>query len=158
MGDLPMVIFSLCILGVRDMDFLWSRLDDIAQRHGVHCAGDTACGFGNTAMVLAEQRMIPRVFAATVRAITAVRSLVAYERGAVGPGKDCGYENPILKAIDLMRQAHRDGKLTIAENELNWLDLMEDSAASLPDDEGDFIQQQLAVADASKFLPAQYGL
>jgi methanol--5-hydroxybenzimidazolylcobamide Co-methyltransferase len=50
-------------------------------------------------MVLAEQRMIPRVFAAVVRAITAVRTLVCYECGAVGPGKDCGYENPILKAI-----------------------------------------------------------
>src|SRR5208282_4276214 len=56
-------------------------------------------GFGNTAMALAEQKMIPRVFAAVVRAVTAVRSLVAYECGAVGPGKDCGYENPILKAI-----------------------------------------------------------
>jgi len=31
--------------------------------------------------------------------VTAVRSLVAYEKGAVGPGKDCGYENPIIKAI-----------------------------------------------------------
>ncbi|MBI4327822.1 MAG: methanol--corrinoid methyltransferase, partial [Chloroflexi bacterium] len=28
-----------------------------------------------------------------------VRTLVCYECGAVGPGKDCGYENPILKAI-----------------------------------------------------------
>jgi methanol---5-hydroxybenzimidazolylcobamide Co-methyltransferase len=62
-------------------------------------AGDTACGFANTAMVLAEQKMIPRVFAAVVRAISAVRTLVGYECGAVGPGKDCGYENPILKAI-----------------------------------------------------------
>jgi methanol--5-hydroxybenzimidazolylcobamide Co-methyltransferase len=43
--------------------------------------------------------MIPRVFAAVVRAISAVRTLVAHECGAVGPGKDCGYENPILKAI-----------------------------------------------------------
>jgi methanol--5-hydroxybenzimidazolylcobamide Co-methyltransferase len=34
-----------------------------------------------------------------VRAISAVRSLVAHECGAVGPGKDCGYENPFLKAI-----------------------------------------------------------
>jgi methanol--5-hydroxybenzimidazolylcobamide Co-methyltransferase len=50
-------------------------------------------------MVLAEQRMIPRVFAAVVRAVSAVRTLVGYECGAVGPGKDCGYENPILKAI-----------------------------------------------------------
>lgn len=99
MGDLRAVIFGLCVLGVRDMRFLWTELDQIARRHGVHCAGDTACGFANTAMVLAEQRMIPRVFAAVVRAVSAVRTLVCYECGAVGPGKDCGYENPILKAI-----------------------------------------------------------
>jgi methanol--5-hydroxybenzimidazolylcobamide Co-methyltransferase len=98
-GDLARSLFSLCILGERDMRFLWTRLKQIADRHRVKCAGDTACGFGNTAMVLAEQKMIPRVFAAVVRAVTAVRSLVAYECGAVGPGKDCGYENPILKAI-----------------------------------------------------------
>ena len=99
MGDLRGVLFGLCVLGVRDMRFLWTELSAIAQRHQVHAAGDTACGFANTAMVLAEQKMIPRVFAAVVRAISAVRSLVAYECGAVGPGKDCGYENPILKAI-----------------------------------------------------------
>ncbi|MGA2748355.1 MAG: methyltransferase MtaB domain-containing protein [Verrucomicrobiota bacterium] len=98
-GDLAASIFSLCILGERDMRFLWTHLQKIAVNHGVKCAGDTACGFGNTAMVLAEQKMIPRVFAAVVRAVTAVRTLVAYECGAVGPGKDCGYENPILKAI-----------------------------------------------------------
>ncbi len=99
MGDLRAVLFSLCVLGVRDMEFLWTKLAEIADRHGVVSAGDTACGFGNTAMILAEQKMIPRVFAAVVRAITAVRTLRCYECGAVGPGKDCGYENPILKAI-----------------------------------------------------------
>jgi len=99
MGDLRGVIFGLCVLGVRDMRFLWTQLNQIARKHGVHCAGDTACGFANTAMVLAEQKMIPRVFAAVVRAVSAVRTLACYECGAVGPGKDCGYENPILKAI-----------------------------------------------------------
>ena len=97
--DVAKVIFALCIMGVRDMEYLWSHIQEIALRNRVHAAGDTACGFANTAMVLAEQRMIPRVFAAVVRSISAVRSLVAYERGAVGPGKDCGYENIILKAI-----------------------------------------------------------
>lgn len=99
MCDLRAVIFALCVLGVRDMRFLWTELQRIAEKHRVRCAGDTACGFANTAMVLAEQKMIPRVFAAVVRAISAVRTLVCYECGAVGPGKDCGYENPILKAI-----------------------------------------------------------
>ncbi|HMP75926.1 MAG TPA: methyltransferase MtaB domain-containing protein [Kiritimatiellia bacterium] len=99
MGDLAASIFGLCVMGVRDMRFLWTELNAIAKRHGVNAAGDTACGFGNTAMVLAEQKMIPRVFAAVVRAVSAVRTLVCYECGCVGPGKDCGYENPILKAI-----------------------------------------------------------
>jgi len=97
--DMRAVIFALCVLGVRDTRFLWTELNVIARKRGVHCAGDTACAFGNTAMVLAEQKMIPRVFAAVVRAVSAVRTQVCYECGAVGPGKDCGYENPILKAI-----------------------------------------------------------
>ena len=99
MGDIRGVIFALCVLGVRDMRFLWTGLDKIARKHGDHSAGDTACGFGNTAMMLAEQKMVPRVFAAVVRAVSSVRTLVCYECRVVGPGKDCGYENPILKAI-----------------------------------------------------------
>ncbi|MCD6360835.1 MAG: methanol--corrinoid methyltransferase [Armatimonadetes bacterium] len=100
MCDLPQVIFALCVMGVRDMRFLWEHIVAVAGRHdGVHAAGDTACGFANTAMVLAEKNMIPRVFAAVVRAVSAVCSLVAYECGAEGPGKDCAYENPYLKAV-----------------------------------------------------------
>ncbi|MDR3077914.1 MAG: methanol--corrinoid methyltransferase [Planctomycetota bacterium] len=99
MCDIKQSIFGSCVMGARDMEFLWDHIVAIAGRHGVTPAGDSACGFGNTAMVLAEQKLIPRVFAAVVRPITAVRSLVAHERGAIGPGKDCAYENPILKAI-----------------------------------------------------------
>ena len=280
-GDLAASIFSLCILGERDMRFLWTHLQKIADKHGVKCAGDTACGFGNTAMVLAEQKMIPRVFAAVVRAVTAVRSLVAYECGAVGPGKDCGYENPILKAItgfpmamegktsacahlspmgnlaaaccdtwsnesvqnikllggmaptcymeqlaydcrlmntarshgkasaqqlqrwlvesdvatdpqafiispessielakvivasdthyhagvavarkavELLRGAHDQSKVRIAPNEVIWFDTLQDTLDDLPASESEFIGQQLALADKSKFLPAEYGL
>ncbi len=280
-GDLPGSLFALCILGTRDMQFLWSHLHKIALTHGVKCAGDTACGFGNTAMVLAEQKMIPRVFAAVVRAVTAVRSLVAYECGAVGPGKDCAYENPILKAItgcpmamegktsacahlspmgnlaaaccdtwsnesvqnikllggmaptcymeqlvydcrlmntarrhgaksalqlqhwmvesdvggdpqafiispeaavelaqsivasdshyhagvavarkaiDLMRAAHAARQLTIAPKEIVWFDTMQDALDDLPENESEFISQQMALADRTRFLPQEYCL
>ena len=50
-------------------------------------------------MQLAHQKMLPEVLAAVVRAASAVRSLAAFEQGAVGPSKDCAYEGPILKAI-----------------------------------------------------------
>jgi len=279
--DLGQVIFALCVLGVRDMEFLWKQLAAVAVRNGVICAGDTACGFGNTAMVLAEQKIIPRVFAAVVRAVTAVRTLVAYENGAVGPGKDCAYENPYLKAITgypvamegktsacahfsplgniaaayadtwsnesvqnvrllagmaptcymeqliydcrlmnralaegkaaaltlrrwlvesdagldpqawvlapesvmavaraivgapdyyqagvaaarcavgLLRASHAEGRLKIAQRELGFIDSMTAQLDELPPDEGAFIDQQMSLADPTKFLPMEYGL
>jgi methanol--5-hydroxybenzimidazolylcobamide Co-methyltransferase len=97
-ADFPGYVMGL-MLACRDMEFLWGRICSVAEETGSIPSGDTACGFGNTAMVLADRRYTPKVFAAVVRAMTAVRSLVAYEQGGVGPGKDCGYENPYLKAI-----------------------------------------------------------
>lgn len=113
-GDLQQAVFALCVMGVRDMRFLWTKIADIAAKNGAFAAGDTACGFGNTAMVLAEQKMIPRVFSAVIRCITTVRSLVAYECGAVGPGKDCGYENIFLKAITGFPMANEGKSATCA--------------------------------------------
>jgi len=98
-ADVPVVAFALGILGSRDMAFLWDMIVNVSNKYGVIPAGDSACGFGNTAMVLAEKKYIPRVWAATIRVMTVARALVAHERGAIGPGKDCAYENPYLKAI-----------------------------------------------------------
>ena len=97
--DIKPIVFALAVLGVRDMQFLWAKIVALANQHGKIAAGDSACGFANTAMVLAEKKYIPRVFAALVRVISVVRSIVAMEEGAVGPDKDCGYEGPFLKAI-----------------------------------------------------------
>lgn len=97
--DLRGAVFALAVLGVRDMRFLWRRIVEVAKAQGKIAAGDTACGFANTAMVLAEKGFIPRVFAALDRVVSVVRTLVACEEGAVGPDKDCGYEGPYLKAI-----------------------------------------------------------
>jgi methanol--5-hydroxybenzimidazolylcobamide Co-methyltransferase len=98
-GDLAGSVFALGVLASRDMAQLWDMIVGVATRRGVLAAGDSACGFGNTAMALADTRHIPKVWAAVVRVLTVPRSLVAYERGAVGPGKDCAYENVYLKAI-----------------------------------------------------------
>jgi len=98
-ADLAGCVFALGVLGARDMRFLWGEIVSQCTASGLVPSGDTACGFGNTAMVLAEKRLIPRVFAAVVRVATVPRTLVACEMGAQGPGKDCGYENPYLKAI-----------------------------------------------------------
>ncbi len=98
-GDLPLSVFALGVLGARDMRFLWEKIVAIANDHSVVPSGDSACGFANTAMVLAENHYIPRVWAALIRVMAVPRSLVAFEQGARGPNKDCAYEGVYLKAI-----------------------------------------------------------
>ena len=99
-GDIRGLVFGLGVLAARDMAWLWDQIVGICRaRPWVVPGGDTACGFANTAMQLAHQGMLPEVLAAVDRAMTAPRSLVAFERGAVGPSKDCAYEGPVIKAI-----------------------------------------------------------
>jgi methanol--5-hydroxybenzimidazolylcobamide Co-methyltransferase len=99
-GDFAGIVFALGVLAPRDMSWLWGEIHDICTAHpGVICGSDSACGFANTAMQLAHQKMLPEVLAAVVRAMSAVRSLAAFEQGAVGPSKDCAYEGPVIKAI-----------------------------------------------------------
>lgn len=99
-GDFRAIVFALGVLCPADMRWLWSHIVRLCQESG-HTVpgGDSACGFANTAMQLAHQKMLPEVLAAVVRAMSAVRSLAAFEEGAVGPSKDCAYEGPILKAL-----------------------------------------------------------
>jgi len=99
-GDIRAIVFALGMLAPRDMAWLWDEITSICRASG-HAVpgGDTACGFANTAMQLAGQKLLPEVLAAVVRAMSAVRSLVAFEHGAVGPSKDCAYEGPVIKAI-----------------------------------------------------------
>jgi methanol---5-hydroxybenzimidazolylcobamide Co-methyltransferase len=99
MVDLRALVFALGVLAPRDMRFLWGEIVRACRKSGIVPSGDTACGFANTAMVLAEQKLVPRVFAAVVRVAAVPRSLAAYQAGAVGPSKDCAYEGPYMKAI-----------------------------------------------------------
>ena len=98
-ADLMQAVFALGVLGARDMDFLWRHIVRISEANGAVAAGDSACGFANTAMVLAEKGMIPGVFAAVIRVATVGRAMVAFDVGAKGPSKDCAYEGPYMKAI-----------------------------------------------------------
>ena len=98
-GDVLAIIYSLGVLACNDMRYLWRKITDVTADYGILAGGDSACAFANTAMQLAHQNYIPRVLAAFVRAISGARTLCAFEEGAVGPGKDCGYENPVIKII-----------------------------------------------------------
>jgi methanol--5-hydroxybenzimidazolylcobamide Co-methyltransferase len=62
------------------------------------------------------------------------------------------------RAVDLLRAGHAGGQLKIAEREVGFLDLMSSQLDGLPDAEDEFIAQQKALVDATKYLPAEYGL
>lgn len=100
--DIRGVLFGIGVLGSRDMEFMWKQVVDIAAKHGATPGGDTNCAQANVAMFMAggyQDRSVPHTFAALTRAIAGARSLVAYEQGAKGPSKDCGYEDVIVKSI-----------------------------------------------------------
>ena len=50
-GDLAGSVFALGILACRDMAQLWDMIVEVAAKRQVLAAGDSACGFGNTAMI-----------------------------------------------------------------------------------------------------------
>ena len=100
--DIKGVLFGIGVLSAIDMAWLWPQIVATAKKNGITPGGDTDCARGNTAMFLAggyQSTDLPHTFAAMARAVSASRSLVAYECGAVGPSKDCAYEDPIVKAI-----------------------------------------------------------
>lgn len=101
-GDPKAILFGIGVLGSMDMEYMWEKIVPICKKYNCIPGGDTDCSQSNTAMFLAGgllDKDCSHTLAALTRAMGAARSLVAVECGAQGPLKDCGYENPIVKAI-----------------------------------------------------------
>ncbi|KXS42389.1 MAG: methanol:corrinoid methyltransferase [Methanolobus sp. T82-4] len=120
-NDIAGMLYAIGCLGTMDMEFLWQEIAGIAQKKGVTAAGDTDCAQANTAMFIAGgllDKNLAHTLAIIARAISAPRSLAAYESGAVGPGKDCGYENIIVKAISGMPMSFEGKTSTCAHSDV----------------------------------------
>ncbi len=120
-NDVPGMLYAIGCLGSMDMDYLWQEIAKVAQQKGVTAAGDTDCAQANTAMFIAGgllDKNLAHTLAIVARAISAPRSLAAYEAGAVGPGKDCGYENIIVKAISGMPMSFEGKTSTCAHSDV----------------------------------------
>ncbi|MDI3539945.1 MAG: methanol---5-hydroxybenzimidazolylcobamide Co-methyltransferase [Methanolobus sp.] len=101
-NDVPGMIYAIGCLGGMDMEMIWTDIKKIADKKGRIAAGDTDCAQANTAMFIAGgllDKNLAHTLAILARVIAGSRTLVGYEAGAQGPGKDCGYENTIVKAI-----------------------------------------------------------
>lgn len=101
-NDITGLLFAQAVLGGRDMQWLWPQIVAITTKYNCIPGGDTSCSQANTAMFMAGgfiPKDVTHTLAALCRAIGAGKTLVACECGAIGPGKDCAYENPIIKAV-----------------------------------------------------------
>jgi len=120
-GDPKAILFGIGVLGSMDMERMWNEIVGICNKHKVIPGGDTDCSQANTAMFLAGgllDKDCSHTVAALARAMGAARSLVAVECGAKGPLKDCGYENPIVKAISGVPIATEGKNATCAHSDL----------------------------------------
>ena len=101
-GDITAFLFGVGYLGSIDMEYVWSEFVDIAKKNKAVAGGDTNCSGANVSMFMAGGFLdndVQKTFSAVTRCISAARTLAAWESGAVGPDKDCGYEGIICKAI-----------------------------------------------------------
>ncbi len=101
-GDVTAFLYGVGYLGAIDMEHVWSEFVNIAKKNKVIAGGDTNCSGANVSMFMAGGYLdndVQRTFSAVTRAISAARTIVAWECGASGPDKDCGYEGPICKSI-----------------------------------------------------------
>jgi len=120
-NDIAGMLYGIGCLGTLDMDMIWSDIAAVAKKTGTIAAGDTDCAQANTAMFIAGgllDKNLAHTLAIIARAISAPRSLAAYENGAMGPGKDCGYENVIVKSITGMPMAQEGKTSTCAHSDV----------------------------------------
>lgn len=120
-NDMEGILYGIGCLGSMDMEMVWKGIADVAKKNGVIASGDTDCSQANTAMFIAGgllDKNLAHTTAIIARAISAARSLVAYECGATGPGKDCGYENTIVKSIAGIPIAQEGKTSTCAHSDL----------------------------------------
>ncbi len=98
-GDLPLSVFALGILGSGIWLSYGKRLWQSASSMASFQQADSACGFANTAMVLAEQKFIPRVWAAIIRVLSVAAAWWRFEQGACWAQQRLRLRRPFIKAI-----------------------------------------------------------
>ena len=101
-GDIIAFLFGIH-LGSSDVEMLWKEIVPMCRKHRVIPGGDSACASSNTAMFMAGGFLdddVQLTFSAICRCMSASKTMVAFENGATGPGKDCAYEAPIIKSIN----------------------------------------------------------
>lgn len=100
--DIGAYLFGSGVLGSIDVNRIWTELTKICKKNNTVPGGDTNCASSNMSMFMAGGFMdndVQKTFSAISRCISAARTLTSIESGVTGPGKDCGYENIIVKAI-----------------------------------------------------------
>jgi hypothetical protein len=63
-----------------------------------------------------------------------------------------------LEAVKILKDAHVNGSVTIAEQELTYLDSVAVSLEEMPDSEEEFISEMMDEVDTDKFIAGDYGL
>jgi methanol--5-hydroxybenzimidazolylcobamide Co-methyltransferase len=63
-----------------------------------------------------------------------------------------------LKALEIIGAAVKEGSLVVPNKEIVWIDRIQDQLASIPLDEGRFIEDMMPNLDTTKFDAREYGL
>lgn len=121
---------------------------------------DEALADGRDAALLYRKWMIssdasrdPQAYVLTPESSIAIAQSIVSSPTAYEAGKAAA-----LTAVQLLRDAHRDGALKIHPREVPYLDRLQKVVEALPAKEAAFIDEMMAEVDTTKFVAADYGI
>jgi len=95
----------------------------------------------------------PQAYVLRPESAIAIADAIVRASTAVAAGR-----NSALAAVRRLRGARRDTGLKIHPRELSWLDRIEKTVETIPDNEAEFIAEMMATVDTTRFVPADYDL
>jgi hypothetical protein len=104
-------------------------------------------------MVNSDAGRDPQAYVLSPRSAVAIAQSIVAAGNAYAAGRAAA-----LTAVNLLRDAHRDGQLALPAREVPWLDRIQKAVEGLPSREDEFIGTMMAEVDTTKFIAADYEL
>ncbi len=95
----------------------------------------------------------PQAYGLTPESAIAIASAIVKAQTPLAAGREAA-----LTAVRLLQDAQKDSRLKIHPRELSWLDPIQKTVETIPDDEAEFIGEMMGCVDTTRFVAADYDL
>ena len=104
-------------------------------------------------MVDSDAALDPQAYVLKPESVIAIAHAIVKAPTPLAAGRDAA-----LTAVRMLREAQKEGRLKIHSRELSWLDRIQKTVETIPDNQSEFIGEMMGCVDTTKFVAADYDL